>query len=95
MCTWHCHTSIVTIALEPWHYSHGGMHVQVDELSSEAQQVIHSYTDQQAAQTGRHAALCAASGILPWKAPTAQDHATLLKVFFCSNPLIFSIVTSD
>ncbi|DBB01619.1 TPA: hypothetical protein ACH3X1_000259 [Trebouxia sp. C0004] len=53
--------------------------LRVDELSPEAQKVIHSYTDGQRGQVGKYAALCAASGILPWQPPTAQDHDTLLK----------------
>ena len=54
---------------------------QVDELSEEAQQVIHKYTGSQSrGQAGRYASLCAATGILPWDSPTAQDHATLLEV---------------
>ena len=55
--------------------------LQVDDLSKDAQQVIHKYTQQQSqAQTGNYASLCAATGILPWQPPTAQDHATLLAV---------------
>lgn len=56
------------------------MSVQVDELSPEAQQVIDNYTKQQQGQAGRYASLCAATGMLPWQAPTLQDHAILLKV---------------
>lgn len=53
--------------------------LRVDELSPEAQKVIHSYTDGQPGQVGKYASLCAASGILPWRPPSAQDHDTLLK----------------
>lgn len=54
---------------------------QVDELSEAAQQVVHKYTGSQSrGQAGKYASLCAASGILPWDPPTAQDHATLLEV---------------
>ncbi len=60
--------------------------VQVNELSPEAQKVIHSYTDGQPGQVGKYASLCAASGILPWRPPTAQDHDTLLKAC-CIYPL--------
>ncbi len=64
--------------------------VQVNELSSEAQKVIHSYTDGQPGQVGKYASLCAASSILPWRPPTAQDHNTLLKA--CSSHLICCVV---
>ena len=60
--------------------------VQVDELSPEAQKVIHSYTDGQPGQVGKYASLCAATGVLPWQPPTAQDYNTLLKAC-CSCPL--------
>lgn len=53
--------------------------LRVDELSPEAQQVIDNYTKQQQGQAGRYASLCAATGMLPWQAPTLQDHAILLK----------------
>ena len=50
-------------------------------MSDAAQQVIRKYTECESGnQAGRYAALCAATGILPWAAPTAQDHATLLAV---------------
>lgn len=50
-------------------------------MSEAAQQVIRKYTEGQGGgQAGRDGALCAATGILPWAAPTAQDHATLLAV---------------
>lgn len=63
---------------------------QVDELSEEAQQVVHKYTGSQSrGQAGRYASLCAASGILPWDPPTAQDHATLLAVLL--TPLALSL----
>ena len=67
--------------------------VQVDELSPEAQKVIHSYTDGQPGQVGKYASLCAASGILPWRPPSAQDHDTLLKAC-CSHPLC-SVIAVD
>lgn len=53
--------------------------LRVDEMSEAAQQVVRKYTECQGGkQAGRYAALCAATGILPWAPPTAQDHATLL-----------------
>lgn len=52
----------------------------MDELSPAAQEVIRSYTETQQGVSGKYAALCAATGVLPWAPPTAQDHETLLKV---------------
>jgi len=66
--------------------------VQVNELSPEAQKVIHSYTDNQPGQVGKYASLCAASGILPWRPPTAQDHGTLLKACCCVQCPLCSVL---
>ena len=50
-------------------------------MSEAAQRIIRKYTEcESGKQAGRYAALCAATGILPWAPPTAQDHATLLAV---------------
>lgn len=53
---------------------------QVHELSKEAQSTIAKYTSQLGAGAGRHAALCAATGILPWPTPDAGDYDSLAQV---------------
>ena len=53
---------------------------QVRELSEGAQSTIARYTGQLGAGAGRHAALCAATGILPWSTPDAEDYDTLAQV---------------
>ena len=50
--------------------------LQVEELSSRAQNVVHKYV-QRAGRAGHHAAFLAATGTLPWGAVEEADFSTV------------------
>ena len=66
--------------------------LQVEHLSREAQDVIHHYTSQAGPVAGRQAALCAATGVLPWR-QASVEHFELLASVSSLHPEIFVQVT--
>ena len=54
--------------------------LQVEQLSQQSQEIIHRYTDRAGLVAGRQAALCAATGVLPWEHPSVDDFEQLAEV---------------
>ena len=59
--------------------------LQVEQLSQEAQDIIRHYTSQAGPVAGRQAALCAATGVLPWRHASVEHFERLASV--SSSPL--------
>ena len=54
--------------------------LQVEHLSQEAQDIIRQYTSQAGPVAGRQAALCAATGVLPWRHASVEHFERLASV---------------